>query len=1075
MKAFKSGRNQAVETSTDSNVVTSRDEFNTIPQMIAFDEVLPKDRRGVGLPDPPTLPGTRVIEVTKVFRAAGFSPSSPRSFPYKIRKVLAFLRIEGFIRTYLKLRSALLSKRLESEEAFVVVVGMIEGSREWCAACGRQFTVSATKMIFREELVFPAADEASSVDMAKKIISELRGNTQLLISLVNLSPFSREQVPAFPTMPKRKHPVGQQANAKQRTRRKVMSVDTQKIQRGRPHLIQIGAGSYPYVYVLPHIKQHVFDTIVDYNPLRARAVANRFGFQHSETDYTRVLERAAALPLLTVVVASYHSLHADIAIDFLEANPNARVLIEKPPIVGYEQLQKLLPYMRSKDSFVEIGYNRRYTNMIQHARSLIKGRMGPATVTCIPREDDMQPSHWSFWSTEGGRVHENLCHWIDLGAMLIGTRPVEVVSLAGKEYESASNVMVRFEDDSILNLISGVIGNGLRGVQEYIDIKTDYITIQIEDFRRMVVLNGGSRRIHRHRLREKGHISMYNQFSKAAVKSLLPRYSLRDFVRSCVLMEDISHMLSNGQRHQMIDVSRIKELEGESAESRDLEESEGPVFYTAGGRLSSIRSALKGARRITLSRKRLWESAPGGIKRHAGRILGFLPLSSLLGSRFRRSLSFAKRADWWACEQARAYQLSHLRTILKIAYGKSEFYNRLFNDVDFDPGQLHELTDIRCLPTINSSIARDNLSEMLTVRADHLEVDCGFTGGTGGKPLSFYMNADRSPVEYSYLVASWERIGYRLGMPMAVLRGRTVSADRNGMYHEYDPILRHHYYSSFHMSDENMARYLDHITTIGSCWLHVYPSTVAAVARFILRNRTHAPDNIRGIIAESEIVYPEQRQMVEEVFGCRYFSCYGHSEKLVLAAECERSNDYHVWPTYGCIELLDDEGNPVTEPGQRGEIVGTGFINTVMPFIRYRTGDWATYVGNRCDACGREHTIIRDIRGHRTQEVLVKTDGSEIPWAALNMHDDTFNHVRQFQFFQETPGQAVLRIVATDEFNDQDAERIQRNLGRKFDNQFTFTIERTDAIPLSPRGKAIYVDQRIQREVAVQSDSGNEV
>jgi len=161
----------------------------------------------------------------------------------------------------------------------------------------------------------------------------------------------------------------------------------------------------------------------------------------------------------------------------------------------------------------------------------------------------------------------------------------------------------------------------------------------------------------------------------------------------------------------------------------------------------------------------------------------------------------------------------------------------------------------------------------------------------------------------------------------------------------------------------------------------------------------------------------------------------------------------------------------VNAPGQRGEIVGTGFINTVMPFIRYRTGDWATYVGERCQACGREHTVIRDIRGHRIQEVLVAADGSEIPWAALNMHDDTFANVRQFQFRQETPGQAVLRIVPADGFAEKDVDRIHRNLGRKLNNRLVFTIELTEVIPLSARGKAIYIDQRIQQENRVPFNS----
>jgi phenylacetate-CoA ligase len=468
--------------------------------------------------------------------------------------------------------------------------------------------------------------------------------------------------------------------------------------------------------------------------------------------------------------------------------------------------------------------------------------------------------------------------------------------------------------------------------------------------------------------------------------------------------------------------------------------------------------------RRAISKKNIWESVPQWLKRELAQMFEMVLPERFLGRRYRANSTFVHDAQWWPAERAHEYQLNKLRDILRRAHRETRFYSRRFDSIGFNPEDLGSLEDVRHLPTIDKGVLIDNLADMCSERTGRRGVDYGATAGTSGTPLQFYINADRSAIEYSYLVASWERAGYRLGMPMAVLRGRVVRPDRNGLRHEYDPILRHHYYSGFHMSDENMARYLDHIATIGACFLHVYPSSVAALARFVGRSGKPVPKNIRGIIAESEIVYPEQRTMVEETFGCRYFSCYGHSEKLVLAAECEHSADYHVWPTYGYFELLDDEGHPVTTPGQRGEIVGTGFINRVMPFIRYRTGDWATRVGDRCEACGREHTIIRDIRGHRTQEVLIASDGSEIPWTALNMHDDTFIHVRQFQFLQETRGKAVLRIVPAGRFDEEDVARIYRNLGRKLDGRLTFTIEVVEAIPLSARGKAIYVDQRIAQE-----------
>ena len=463
-----------------------------------------------------------------------------------------------------------------------------------------------------------------------------------------------------------------------------------------------------------------------------------------------------------------------------------------------------------------------------------------------------------------------------------------------------------------------------------------------------------------------------------------------------------------------------------------------------------------------LSRKNVWEGLPRSAKSVVGRLLSILPLKYLLGRQFRRHLRFLEEAQWWPADQAREYQLANLRRICTLAYERTPYYRQTFSGIGLDPRDIKDMEDFSQIPTIDRATLRDNLDRMCTAPVGSSKVDYISTAGTSGKPLKFYIGSDRSQIEYACLVSSWGRTGFRIGMTMAVFRGRVVPENSKGLHHEYDPLLKQHFYSNFHMNDQNMHRYMDHVKSIGPCFLHVYPSSVANLARFLQRSGIEPPQNILGIIAESENIYPEQRQMVEKVFGRRYFSSYGHTEKLVAAAECEKSTNYHVWPTYGYFELLDDNGNPVTTPGQRGEIVGTGFINTVVPFIRYRTGDYATYVGDRCNECGRDHTVIADIRGHRTQETLVAGDGSRISWTALNVHDDTFENVLQFQFYQATPGLALLRLVPAPGFNEKDRVRIQENLGRKFDNRLEFEICMADAIPLSKSGKAIYVDQQIQ-------------
>ncbi len=462
-----------------------------------------------------------------------------------------------------------------------------------------------------------------------------------------------------------------------------------------------------------------------------------------------------------------------------------------------------------------------------------------------------------------------------------------------------------------------------------------------------------------------------------------------------------------------------------------------------------------------LSRKNMWEATPIPVKAALGTVLGVVPQSLLLGGRFRRTLRFVNEAQWWPPERSRAYQVSQIKRICRIAFERSPFHRRRFEEAGLHPDRIESPDDLAVLPTMDKDTLREHLDELVTISVHARNVDYVSTGGTSGIPLHFYAGADRSAIEYAYLVAGWQRAGYSVGTTIAHFRGQLVPEDRNGLRHQYDPLLRRHAYSIFHLTDEIAQRYIEHIATIGPCFLLIYPSAITLLAHFMRTHDYASPSNIRGLLLGSENVYPQQRAMIEGVFGVKAFSWYGHTEKLVLAAECERMLDYHVWPTYGYFELLDARGNPVTTPGEKGEIVGTGFLNTITPFIRYRTGDEATYVGERCEACGRAMPIIRDVCGHRTQEMLMCGDGTLVSWTGLNMHGDTFESVRQFQFTQGVPGEATLRIIPETGFDDRDRKRILDHLDRKLEGRVKLTIELTESISLSTGGKAVYVDQKI--------------
>lgn len=468
--------------------------------------------------------------------------------------------------------------------------------------------------------------------------------------------------------------------------------------------------------------------------------------------------------------------------------------------------------------------------------------------------------------------------------------------------------------------------------------------------------------------------------------------------------------------------------------------------------------------KTALSRKNLWENTPASLKRVFGFMMSAMPPAYLLGSDFRKQRDWLHRAQWWSAEQNREFQLEQIQRICHIAY-RTDYYKALFDEVGFKPEHIRSLECLRELPFLDRQGVQMNLNRMCSASALVGNIDYVTTGGTTGFPLRFYMSPERHAIEYAHLLGGWERVGYQLGNPMVVLRGRIVKMDAAlGFHHEYDPLLRHHYYSNFHMDPKSMKQYVGHMSSLGPLFVHAYPSAAYALARFISSGQGASLRNVRGVLLESEKVPTEQRQYISDTFDCPVFSSYGHTEKLIAAAECEHSSVYHVWPTYGFLELIDDNGNPVEQTGRRGEIVGTGFINSVVPFIRYRTGDFATYLGNRCSACGREHVLLGDLCGHRRQESLALSDGTLITWTALmaSIHDDTFDCVQRFQFVQERPGAATMRFIASRNFTVDDQMRILGNLNRKFQNRLRLELERVDELPLTKSGKMIYVKQKIK-------------
>ena len=182
---------------------------------------------------------------------------------------------------------------------------------------------------------------------------------------------------------------------------------------------------------------------------------------------------------------------------------------------------------------------------------------------------------------------------------------------------------------------------------------------------------------------------------------------------------------------------------------------------------------------------------------------------------------------------------------------------------------------------------------------------------------------------------------------------------------------------------------------------------------------------------------------------------------VMFAGEVPGEPDvYQFEPLYGVTELVDDEGRPIRDPGGQGRIVGTGLISRGMPMLRYDTGDRAVLV--RPPSHDNAYRLrVRGITSRWNHEYLVTKQGSLVSIAALNIHSRAYADVQEFQFFQDTEGLAILRVVPRAGVSVEALTRLASDFQGKVGSGLRIDLETVEGIATNARGKRAFIDQRL--------------
>jgi phenylacetate-CoA ligase len=424
-----------------------------------------------------------------------------------------------------------------------------------------------------------------------------------------------------------------------------------------------------------------------------------------------------------------------------------------------------------------------------------------------------------------------------------------------------------------------------------------------------------------------------------------------------------------------------------------------------------------------------------------------------------RALAELSESQWKSQEELLSRQWQLVLQVVRKAAQEVPYYRKMYADMNLDVNKEDfSYEDFLHIPKIEKETLRDNLTEFFNPNYKG-RITEGRTSGSTGLSLKLYYDGQHESYSEAARWRAKEWWEVRPGSAHVAIWGRPYTGFRDRLEQKLKSYCMNTLLiSAFDLHPETLGQIWQKISRFRPHIIYGYPSAIATLATFLRENRLSADQlGIKVVIITAESATSLQRDLIEEVFGCKTANEYGCSETGGFVYECPWGG-WHVSSELTFIEFLDQEGKPVSS-GETGEIVVTHLRNNYMPLIRYRVGDTGSPQEGIC-GCGRglplmkllsakERDFIRLANGkYFTSEILVY-----ITRAVIKKYPSS---ILQFKAVQKNYHLLELEIVAGPAYLDE-AETLFKNLlSAQIGNEISIHFKLVSSIKREPSGKLRY-------------------
>ncbi|KYK34602.1 MAG: hypothetical protein AYK22_05170 [Thermoplasmatales archaeon SG8-52-3] len=424
---------------------------------------------------------------------------------------------------------------------------------------------------------------------------------------------------------------------------------------------------------------------------------------------------------------------------------------------------------------------------------------------------------------------------------------------------------------------------------------------------------------------------------------------------------------------------------------------------------------------------------------------------------FRKHLRFLRESQKWKKIHLEEYQQKQLSRLLNHSYRNVPYYKNLFDKFNIEPNEINSIKDLKKIPFLTKQIVKENVEEIKAANYPLRKFKYTTTGGSTGFPLGFFVEKG---VAKAKNMAFYQSLLDNAGCFLT---------EKHAYFIGYNNIYRYQFFrrimvlSSFFITDDNLPIYINKLRKFKPKFIMGFTSAITNLARYMDKNSIDFFPSIKTVVCAGETLFDWQRDILERTFQCRVHALYDHFEQAVFGTTCEYSNYYHLYPQYGITELVHEDGTPVVNEDEEGEIVATGFNNFIFPFIRYKTGDIGILTHKKCK-CGRDYLLLKSIEG-RKQEIIVSKEKRYISLTGFYGLIAKFSkNVKDCQIAQEKEGEILLFIVKEKDYTKKDEDLIIKNFKDRFKGEIDIVIQYVDNIPRTAGGKFKFLIQKLSVE-----------